>query len=99
MNVGVTTKRETAVAQGDRLLGSYSPRPNHNAASGTRMSTWLRANLRICAKPASNQKNWWDMSLFLLFLSLFSLISWSFLFNLSNSLSMGLSASPSDTAC
>lgn len=102
MNVSVTTKREAAVAEGDRLLGSHSPWPNHNAAPGTRMSTWLRANLRICARPASNQKNWWDMSLFLPFLSLLSLIlmvfllSFSFLFNPSNSLSMGPTASPSD---
>lgn len=104
MNVGVTAKREAAMAQGDRLLWSYSQRPNHNAAPGTRMSTWHCANLRICASPASNQ-NWWDMSLFLPFCLLVApsllifmvfLLSYSFLFNLSSTHSFGFTASPSD---
>lgn len=41
-------------------LGLPWLRPNHNVAPGNRMSPWRRANLRICASPASNQelKNW-----------------------------------------
>lgn len=37
-------------------LGLPWLRPNHNVAPGNRMSPWRRANLRICASPASNQE-------------------------------------------
>lgn len=74
------------MAQGDRLLGSYSPRPNHNAAPGTRMSTWLSANLRIGAKSRKQSEELvGHVSLFpfllLRLIFMVSLLSFSFLFN------------------
>lgn len=46
-------------------LGLPWLRPNHNVAPGNRMSPWPCANLRICARPTSNQelKNWCVVSL------------------------------------
>lgn len=61
INGGVRTKQEAGMAQGDRLPVPFSRLwPNHDVAPGNGMSPWPRANLRICARPASNQelKNW-----------------------------------------